>query len=229
MTYVTDLLAAVRGRSLDTGDFYNRIAHRYDSLHRGWMALGGRMAVAAVEGCVAGSLRPGGTVLDAGCGTGQVVRDLMPLAGSCRFTLFDAAPRMLDLTHDLSVDRQVGDLRALPFDDASFDVVMSTWAIETLENGRDMAVSEFMRVLKPGGTMVYCTCGTPNRRGTRLLSYFHRKAISAFFHGHFLTATEAIPIALPGAKMLSFHNGLSLVVIYRKPDEDVGEHGAKAD
>lgn len=216
MSYIVDLLAAVRTQRVETTDFYNQIADRYDSLHRGWMAIGGSMAVAAVEGCVAGALRPGSAVLDAGCGTGRVARELIPLVKSCRFTLLDAAPRMLDLTQDLSAERHVGDLRALPFDDASFDIVLSTWALETLATGRETAIREFDRVLKPGGTMVYSVCASPRTLRAGALSFAHRKVITTFFHGNFLTLAEAVPVELPGVRVLTFHGGLSTVVIYRK-------------
>ena len=227
LSYLTDLFTAVRLRSENPSEFYNRIAPRYDSLHRGWMALGGRLAVAAVKGCVAGALKPGAKVLDAGCGTGRVASELVPLIGTARFTLLDAAPRMLDAARDLPVDLQIGDLRALPFGNATFDVVMSTWAIETLASGRELALSEFRRVLKPGGMIVYCTCAVPRSAKTRLLSFFHRKAIGAFFHGRFLTAHEAVPAELQGAKLLRFHSGLSQVVIYRDHGNEQGHEAAK--
>ena len=49
-----------------------------------------------------------------------------------------------------------GDLRALPFDDSEFDLVLSSLAIHNIPDaaGRDSAVSEAFRVLKPGGTLL---------------------------------------------------------------------------
>lgn len=45
-----------------------------------------------------------------------------------------------------------GDARALPFDDATFDVVVSCQAIHNIydEEGRRKAITEIDRVLKPG-------------------------------------------------------------------------------
>ena len=51
---------------------------------------------------------------------------------------------------------RTADMRALPFDDASFDVVLSHWAVHNLdaESDRDFALSEMARVLKPLGTVL---------------------------------------------------------------------------
>jgi SAM-dependent methyltransferase len=48
---------------------------------------------------------------------------------------------------------QTGDMRALPFADASFDVVLASLAIHNVADqaGRTKAVQEIARVLKPGG------------------------------------------------------------------------------
>jgi arsenite methyltransferase len=48
-----------------------------------------------------------------------------------------------------------GDARELPFADGSFDVVLSNWAIHNIYNaaGREQAVREMVRVLKPGGRL----------------------------------------------------------------------------
>jgi ubiquinone/menaquinone biosynthesis C-methylase UbiE len=45
-------------------------------------------------------------------------------------------------------------MRKLPFPDASFDVATSSLAIHNIddEKGREQALSEIWRVLKPGGT-----------------------------------------------------------------------------
>lgn len=46
-----------------------------------------------------------------------------------------------------------GDARELPFPDASFDVVLSSWAVHNIPDaeGRERAVREIARVVKPGG------------------------------------------------------------------------------
>ena len=48
-----------------------------------------------------------------------------------------------------------GDARRLPFDDSHFDVVLSSWALHNIydQAGRNAAVREVVRVLKPGGRL----------------------------------------------------------------------------
>jgi arsenite methyltransferase len=54
------------------------------------------------------------------------------------------------------VEVQTGDARKLPFDDASFDVVLSSGALHNIYDagGRQTAVREIARVLKPGGRVL---------------------------------------------------------------------------
>jgi arsenite methyltransferase len=53
------------------------------------------------------------------------------------------------------VELQDGDARRLPFQDNLFDVVLSSWALHNIydQTGRDAAVREIVRVLKPGGRL----------------------------------------------------------------------------
>ena len=54
------------------------------------------------------------------------------------------------------VELHTGDMTALPFEDSSFDVVLSSLAIHNISGnaGRAKAVSEAVRVLRPGGRLV---------------------------------------------------------------------------
>lgn len=51
------------------------------------------------------------------------------------------------------VEVKDGDARELPFPDSTFDVVVSGWAIHNIAvgTGREKAIKEMIRVLKPGG------------------------------------------------------------------------------
>ena len=51
-------------------------------------------------------------------------------------------------------DIRVGSFEKIPFDDNSFDVVLSKYAIQTAPD-MNPVFSEIARVLKPGGTMMY--------------------------------------------------------------------------
>jgi len=54
------------------------------------------------------------------------------------------------------VELKDGDARALPFPDNAFDVILSSWALHNIydQAGRETAVQEIVRVLKPGGRLL---------------------------------------------------------------------------
>ena len=54
------------------------------------------------------------------------------------------------------IDLDTGDMRALPYKDSRFDVVVSSLAVHNIPNaeGRSVAVTEALRVLRPGGRLV---------------------------------------------------------------------------
>jgi arsenite methyltransferase len=53
------------------------------------------------------------------------------------------------------IDIETGDMRALPFPDGAFDVVVSSLAIHNIHSNADRAkaITEAWRVLKPGGRL----------------------------------------------------------------------------
>lgn len=58
----------------------------------------------------------------------------------------------------LKVEIQKGTAEALPFDTASFDCVVCTFTLCSVQSPRD-ALAEAKRVLKPGGRFLYCEHG----------------------------------------------------------------------
>lgn len=99
--------------------------------------------------------RPGGRVLDLGCGGGHVTLNVAPHAAE--IVAYDLAPEMLAVTQQAASERGFGHVstrqgmvEALPFADASFDIVLSRYSAH---HWRDLgaALAEARRVLKPGG------------------------------------------------------------------------------
>ncbi len=92
----------------------------------------------------------GDRLLDVACGAGLAV-ELAGLRGA-RCAGIDASPRLIAVARDRSpdADLRVGDMHALPWDDAEFDVVTSFRGIWGTTPG---AVAEVHRVLVPGGRL----------------------------------------------------------------------------
>jgi SAM-dependent methyltransferase len=95
---------------------------------------------------------PGRATLEIGCGEGRVARDLAERGH--QVTAVDAAPTMVQAAREADPGGTyvLGDAAALPFDDASFDVVVS---YNSLMDVVDMpgSVCEAARMLEPGGRL----------------------------------------------------------------------------
>lgn len=76
----------------------------------------------------------------------------------------------------ITADLRVGDVEALPYADASFDTVLSTMAFSGYPDGR-RALSEMVRVLRPGGRLVITDVNYPsdgNRLGSAIVELWKR-------------------------------------------------------
>lgn len=109
----------------------------------------------------AAAVRPGQSVLDVACGTGASTLAALEMVGpSGKVSGLDANPEMLAVARRKSddIEWRHGAAEALPFDDASFDAVISQFGFMFFDD-RPKALSEMMRVLKPEGCMAVAVCG----------------------------------------------------------------------
>lgn len=102
----------------------------------------------------------GGVVLDAGCGEGSIINWIARHGVYDRCVGVDISPigvemgRRNDLTR--TVEYHTGNLRKLPFDDGSFDVVYSQSVLEHVAD-YGAVLREMRRVLRPGGLLAIRT------------------------------------------------------------------------
>ncbi|MCW2931468.1 MAG: SAM-dependent methyltransferase [Actinomycetia bacterium] len=119
--------------------------------------LAGRLRQFA--GAVLGQVPPGGVVLDLGCGTGEVARQLA--AAGYQVAGADIAPRMLTAAAAADHGRAVGwillppEWRTLPFAAGSLDAVVAASVLEYVPDA-PAVLRECARVLRPGGILL-CT------------------------------------------------------------------------
>jgi demethylmenaquinone methyltransferase/2-methoxy-6-polyprenyl-1,4-benzoquinol methylase/phosphoethanolamine N-methyltransferase len=107
-------------------------------------------------------ISPGESILDVGCGTGQLTRAAKDRAGSSSEVAgIDASAEMITvarrkaLENGTDVDFQPGLIERLPFADDQFDLVLSSLMVHHLPDDlKELGFGEIYRVLKPGGRLL---------------------------------------------------------------------------
>ena len=104
-------------------------------------------------------LRPGLSVLDIGCGPGTITADLARLVEPGQVVGLDASSEVVAQAEAFAASRgvtnlrfEVGDLFALSYGDAAFDVVHAHQVLQHLVDP-GAAMVELRRVLRPGGVL----------------------------------------------------------------------------
>lgn len=104
----------------------------------------------------------GHSVLDVGCGTGNLTMAAKVRAGTAgEVHGIDASPEMIQeagrkaAEKQLDIRYQVGLIEDIPFPDGKFDVVVSSLMLHHLPKDlKRRGIAEISRVLKPGGRFV---------------------------------------------------------------------------
>lgn len=148
-----DKPAKVRG-------MFAAIARRYDlnnRVHSLWRDQAWRRFAVRDAG-----VRPGDTVIDVACGTGDLTQAFAG-TGAARVVGVDFTPEMLDQArrkqvrlapvNAAKIEYVEGDAQALAFADASADVVSIAFGLRNVADP-ERALREFARVLRPGGRLV---------------------------------------------------------------------------
>ena len=158
-----------RGRTIHHARLYDLVATRL---------LRALIAKLRVQTLDRAALQAGDTVLDVGCGTGDLCLRATDRVGATGSVYgIDAAPEMIAVARRKvmqarrNVDLRVGTVEALPFEGGTFDVVLSSLMMHHLPPDlKQQALPEIRRVLKSTGRLVVVDFKRPTTATTRLLA-----------------------------------------------------------
>ena len=128
----------------DNASYYDDFADWYENeRHHGYHAMLDRLQVG-----IAKPLCADRDVLEIGCGTGMILKEIAPIAK--RAVGLDISPGMLEKARARGLEVVEGTATELPFEDGSFD---SVYSFKVLSHVEDIhrAMREVARVLRPGG------------------------------------------------------------------------------
>ena len=118
--------------------------------------VGATLVIVAEQLCESADLRSNHQVLDVATGSG--ITAIAAARRFCTVTGLDYVPTLLERARErasaehLNVTFQEGDAEAMPFPDAAFDSVLSTFGVMFAPN-QEQAASELLRVCRPGGAI----------------------------------------------------------------------------
>jgi ubiquinone/menaquinone biosynthesis C-methylase UbiE len=133
---------------------FDRVADSYDTVVPFFSSFG-ELTVAALPTPAAGA-----RLLDVGAGAGAVA--LAARRRGYEVCAVDGSAAMVARLSESLPAVQVADATALPFDDATFEVVTAGFVLHLL-NDPQTALREFKRVLAPGGMLAFTVVGPPPR------------------------------------------------------------------
>ncbi len=171
MVNANNILAWLTGNVRDTAAMKDRVRQGYDGVFsehiNRYDELGAEFQTKAATAQLEGVYLQGKQVLDVGCGTG-VISLLALQKGAAKVVCGDISNYMLEVARTKAdrqgygperIDFRQLDAESLPFEDASFDLVMTGMTLGLLPDQKK-AVKEMVRVLRPGGLLSVGAHGT---------------------------------------------------------------------
>ena len=179
---IPDYLRSPEAKLRYNRELFNKIAGRYDLLNK-ILSFG---ADSVWKDSVVAMLPEvqGPNCLDVACGTGDVTFRLSGKYPKAKIYGVDLSTSMLDIArsknHSKDVNFVLADMCDLPFSDNSFDLITGCYA---LRNAADIyqALTEFRRVLKPGGKACFMDFSKPSNRFSQRIEYLLLKLWGGFW------------------------------------------------
>ena len=195
----TALQPATRGRLIRWATYYDPCV----SL----LTLGRRAQLRRATVALAG-IEPGAHVLEVGCGTGDVALAARVEVGETGSVVgIDPSPEMIGVARSKAtragrdVTFQLGEIEALAFPDATFDVVLSSLMMHHLPDDlKREGFVEIARVLKPGGRLLIIDMKRPTGRAGQILTHL-------VMHGHMESGIQNLPPMLRAAGFTDIDTG----------------------
>lgn len=188
----------IEAKGKQVSEMFDSIAPAYDfmniamtgGLHRWWRNRALKMALNQFSTNSSGF--PAAKVcdvLDVACGTGDVAFRLHELLPDANITGLDLSFGMLEIArHKLSamdeeaqshIDFVEGDSLALPYEDATFDLITVAYGVRNFERLQD-GYSEMLRVLRPGGVLCVVELSEPTNKVIKSLYRIYSRNIIPF-------------------------------------------------
>lgn len=143
-------------RKAQIGAAFAAAAGRYDEGAHVQRLVAERLA----EHASAEQISPQADILEIGCGTGLLTREIRRTWPHARLTATDIAPEMIAATarHDLAARLLVIDGEAPRFDNERFDLILSSLTFQWFDD-LPAALARLCDLLKPGGVLLFATMG----------------------------------------------------------------------
>ena len=172
---IDNYFMAKKIQTLNSKDGYNKVAKEYKKLHSYLFEFEKNKAISML-----GNIE-NKKVLDAGAGSGRLIKQLVN--AQAIVTAMDISENMLKAIRKDVLDNVkivVGDVEEMPFENNSFDIVISTFVIVHLKDP-SIFFQEAYRILKDGGRLLI---GNINQREpVPILTPDGLVQIDSYYHG----------------------------------------------
>ncbi len=191
--------AGTRGRVIRWARFYDPLVT---------LVTLGRAPAMREQAADLAAIRPGESVLEVGCGTGELTGRARARAGPTGLVCgIDPSAEMIAVARQkaarggLGIDYRVAAVEALPFPDATFDIVLSSLMMHHLPDDlKPRGLAEVRRVLKPGGRLLIVDF----KRPSGLLS---RLPLAVLIHGGMAHGVQELPSIVAAAGFADVESG----------------------